>query len=301
MGDPVPSSAISDATTGGLSVIVITGGSDGDVLTQQADGTYAPETPSSGGSPGGSSGQVQYNAAGAFGGMTAVVYAGSGTHLTVTCQSSTTVALEVRESASQTVSPFTISTSAGTPRILSAPAGKSISFLSGSWFTHYSQVDNSYGDRPSFAISTRSISASTPSTHHLVLNALGDNAKTMLCLGAGSWTGLVQMMTSAAPGVAAIRGCAGSGTNIAGAPLEIASGPSTGNANPSLLKFQGTTVGTSGTTLQTLRDCLHIDGNTTAGETPLLLLDIGKGTLQRVSIGASDSGGTGFKVLRVPN
>jgi len=50
MGDPVPSSAISDATTGGLSVIVITGGSDGDVLTRQADGTYAPETPSSGGS-----------------------------------------------------------------------------------------------------------------------------------------------------------------------------------------------------------------------------------------------------------
>lgn len=49
MGDPVPSSAISDATTGGLSVIVITGGSTGDVLTLQANGTYAPVTPSSGG------------------------------------------------------------------------------------------------------------------------------------------------------------------------------------------------------------------------------------------------------------
>jgi len=46
VGDPVPSSAISDATVGGLSVIVVTGGSDGDVLTQQADGTYAPEAPS---------------------------------------------------------------------------------------------------------------------------------------------------------------------------------------------------------------------------------------------------------------
>lgn len=44
MGDPVPSSAISDATTGGRSVIVVTGGSDGDVLTRQSDGTYAPET-----------------------------------------------------------------------------------------------------------------------------------------------------------------------------------------------------------------------------------------------------------------
>lgn len=49
--DPVPSSAISDATTGGLSVIVITGGSTGDVLTLQSDGTYAPETPSASGGP----------------------------------------------------------------------------------------------------------------------------------------------------------------------------------------------------------------------------------------------------------
>ncbi len=48
MSDPVPSSAIYDATTGGLSVIVITGGSTGQVLTLQADGTYAPATPSGG-------------------------------------------------------------------------------------------------------------------------------------------------------------------------------------------------------------------------------------------------------------
>lgn len=48
MSDPVPSSAISDATTGGLSLIVITGGSTGQVLTQQSDGTYAPATVSAG-------------------------------------------------------------------------------------------------------------------------------------------------------------------------------------------------------------------------------------------------------------
>lgn len=47
--DPIPSTSISDATVGGLSVIVITGGSNGDVLTKQADGTYLPVTPSSGG------------------------------------------------------------------------------------------------------------------------------------------------------------------------------------------------------------------------------------------------------------
>lgn len=49
MGDPVPSSAISDATVAGVSFIVMTGGSIGDVPTKQADGTYLPVTPSSGG------------------------------------------------------------------------------------------------------------------------------------------------------------------------------------------------------------------------------------------------------------
>lgn len=44
MPDPVPSSAIYDATTGGLSVIVVTGGSTGDVLMLQNDGTYDPIT-----------------------------------------------------------------------------------------------------------------------------------------------------------------------------------------------------------------------------------------------------------------
>ena len=46
--DPVPSAAIFDATTGGRSVIVVTGGSTGDVLTLQANGTYAAATPSGG-------------------------------------------------------------------------------------------------------------------------------------------------------------------------------------------------------------------------------------------------------------
>ena len=38
------SDRILDATTGGRSVIVVSGGSTGDVLTLQADGTYLPET-----------------------------------------------------------------------------------------------------------------------------------------------------------------------------------------------------------------------------------------------------------------
>ena len=38
-----------------------------------------------------------------------------------------------------------------------------------------------------------------------------------------------------------------------------------------------------------------------AGETPVMLYDIAAGQLKRVSVGAPNSGGTGFRLLRVPN
>jgi hypothetical protein len=63
-------------------------------------------------SPGGSSGQVQYNNSGAFGGMTAVVYAGTGTHVTVTAQGSTVVPICVKGAASHSVAYVECRTSA---------------------------------------------------------------------------------------------------------------------------------------------------------------------------------------------
>ena len=42
----IPPKELLEATTGGLSVLVVAGGADGDVLTKQSDGTYAPMTPS---------------------------------------------------------------------------------------------------------------------------------------------------------------------------------------------------------------------------------------------------------------
>lgn len=38
-----------------------------------------------------------------------------------------------------------------------------------------------------------------------------------------------------------------------------------------------------------------------AGETNFMLFDVDNATLERVSVGAADSGGVGFKVLRIPN
>jgi hypothetical protein len=46
---------------------------------------------------------------------------------------------------------------------------------------------------------------------------------------------------------------------------------------------------------------LQVDGTTTAGQTALMLWDVDNGTLERVTVGAADSGGTGYKVLRIPN
>jgi hypothetical protein len=46
---------------------------------------------------------------------------------------------------------------------------------------------------------------------------------------------------------------------------------------------------------------LEYDDNADAGNTRLLLYDVDTGAIVRVSVGADDSGGLGFKLLRVPN
>lgn len=46
---------------------------------------------------------------------------------------------------------------------------------------------------------------------------------------------------------------------------------------------------------------MRVDGTSTAGQTALLVYDVDNATLERVTVGAADSGGAGFKVLRIPN
>ncbi len=50
-----------------------------------------------------------------------------------------------------------------------------------------------------------------------------------------------------------------------------------------------------------LIETARLDNSTTAGHTRFLIYDVDNGTLERVTVGAADSGGTGFKVLRIPN
>jgi hypothetical protein len=46
---------------------------------------------------------------------------------------------------------------------------------------------------------------------------------------------------------------------------------------------------------------MRFDADTTAGCTRFLLWDINKASLNRVCVGADDSGGLGWKMLRVQN
>jgi len=46
---------------------------------------------------------------------------------------------------------------------------------------------------------------------------------------------------------------------------------------------------------------ISADNDATAGNTSMLLYDVDNATLERVTVGVADSGGVGFKVLRIPN
>jgi hypothetical protein len=48
-------------------------------------------------------------------------------------------------------------------------------------------------------------------------------------------------------------------------------------------------------------EALRVDDSATAGQTRLLVYDVDNGQVERVTVGAADSGGAGFKVLRIPN
>jgi len=48
-------------------------------------------------------------------------------------------------------------------------------------------------------------------------------------------------------------------------------------------------------------EAARFDATATAGNTRFLIYDVDNATLERVTVGAADSGGTGYKVLRIPN
>jgi len=110
----------------------------------------------------------------------------------------------------------------------------------------------------------------------------------------GSWK-------SATPTAGTISGTLGSGTDIAGAALNLAGGQGTGTGASGVLNLQTAPAGTTGTSLNALVTVAQFDASTTATHTRFLIYDVDTGLLSRVTVGANDSGGAGFKVLRIPN
>lgn len=167
-------------------------------------------------------------------------------------------------------------------------------------------------------------------------------------------------ITNASPLAGTLAGTGGSGSNIAGAAINIFAGKGTGTGNPGTFSIQFARPGTTGSSLNTLSDsilfnyttdaiyqtwklktsttaeqdataigCAWLDnthatrsavfsiqvvGNasplaimaefdvpTVAGDTSLSIYDLDNAAVERVSVGAADSGGTGYKVLRIPN
>jgi hypothetical protein len=50
-----------------------------------------------------------------------------------------------------------------------------------------------------------------------------------------------------------------------------------------------------------LVDGARVDDTAVAGNTRLMIYDVDNAQLERVTVGATDSGGAGYKVLRIPN
>ena len=252
-----------------------------------------------GGSPGGSTKQVQFNSASSFGGAAGFEYqSGASPNVLVVSQSAAYVPLCVKGAASQSGNLQEWQNSSGTVVMSVSSDGR---WTSGVWAIGTAgNAGALYSASSTSKINfyDGSLIVSSNATFDGLLACFND---CLITVATGKALYIGNGRTSVSPFAGNFYGTGGSGTNIAGGKLTLAAGKSTGNATPAVVALAAGTAGSSGTTLQTLRDGLQIDGNTTSDETPMLLLDITAGTLKRVSIGASDSGGTGFKLLRVPN
>jgi hypothetical protein len=94
-----------------------------------------------------------------------------------------------------------------------------------------------------------------------------------------------------------------SDTNIAGGHIAVCAGRGTGSGVGGKVRLQTAPAGSSGAAKNAWATAIEVDAVATGGseETRFLLLDLTDGTLKRVSFGADDSAGTGFKTLRVAN
>lgn len=94
---------------------------------------------------------------------------------------------------------------------------------------------------------------------------------------------------------------ANASADINGGDFTLVAGRGTGAGVPGGVAFAvGIQTGTS-STLQVQRTGAEVRFSSTATHTYLLIYDVDNAALERVTVGAADSAGAGFKVLRIPN
>ena len=89
--------------------------------------------------------------------------------------------------------------------------------------------------------------------------------------------------------------------DLSGASITIKTGTGIGNAAGGEFIVQVPDLQVSGLLVQPLVTGLQVQESQAALDTFLFIRDVDSGTLARVSVGLADSGGLGFKLLRIPN
>lgn len=93
----------------------------------------------------------------------------------------------------------------------------------------------------------------------------------------------------------------GAHTGLTGTMLALGAPASSGTwATIRMLHILTPTPGTTKVGIE-VENAFRTDWTATAGQTRMLVYDVDNATLERVTVGAADSGGAGFKVLRIAN
>ena len=97
-------------------------------------------------------------------------------------------------------------------------------------------------------------------------------------------------------------GNSGTGGNLTGGSITYITGSGRGNTTTNQNhSFYIYFPGASGDNPQTLTQAAGFEYTATARDTLLRIYDVDNATLERVTVGVADSGGAGFKLLRIPN
>jgi hypothetical protein len=182
-------------------------------------------------------------------GATAVVSGDSGTAIGYDSQASTrgtAIGRGTRATAASDITAIGYGAAATAVRAMAigslaaASADSSHVFGNGSTSSHQASICIGYA-------------ATSTAANQLVIGGVETRAISEAYIGSG--------VTSTAPvSTMRLQSSGGSGSNVAGTSVILAAGRSTGNATPAYVAIQSTTVGSSGTTAQTLVERFRADG-----------------------------------------